>query len=271
MGTAVDVEFGSKLYILGKLLIKSNLDKENEMNIRYIQTILLVLATFAVGAYYLNIVRGSGKVILESWNVNSFDHIALSGAGVVIITQNGEESLGVETDDNVMGYIKADVKDGTLRLGFEDGINIISTTRLVFHVGVDDLSRLTIFGSGNIETEWLEADRLKVEIYGSGNVRVADMAVGSFETDIYGSGSIQLAGEVKTQDLSINGSGKYLAGEVCSEQVSVWVNGSGDSTICAIDHLEVLITGSGSVNYYDKPMVDLSGFGSGRLISLGKR
>ncbi|HSG43337.1 MAG TPA: head GIN domain-containing protein [Anaerolineales bacterium] len=240
------------------------------MNTRYIRTILLVLAIFVVGAYYLHIVRGSGNVILESWKVNSFDHIVLSGSGVVIITQNGEESLRVETDDNVMEYIKADVKDGTLHIGFNDGINMISTTRLIFYVGVDNLNSLTILGSGNIETKRLEANRLKVEIYGSGNVQVADMVVENFETDIYGSGSIQLAGEVDTQIVTINGSGKYLAGEVCSKQVSVWVNGSGDSMICALDMLEVIITGSGSVKYYNNPMVNFSGFGSGSLLSLGK-
>ncbi|UCH61425.1 MAG: DUF2807 domain-containing protein [Anaerolineales bacterium] len=241
------------------------------MNTRYIRPILLLMAIFFVSAFYLRIIRGSGKVIVKSWQLKSFDHINLNGSGVVIITQNGEESLSVETDDNVMEYIKADVKDGTLHIGFEDGINIISTTRLVFHVGVDDLSRLTVFGSGKIETDWLEADTVALKVYGSGNIRVADMSVGNIETDLYGSGLIQLAGEVNTQDVSINGWGKYMAGDVCSERVRVWVNGSGDSTICAIDHLEVIITGSGSVNYYDKPMIDFSGFGSGSLISLGKR
>jgi hypothetical protein len=36
-------------------------------------------------------------------------------------------------------HVKAEVKDGTLNLGFDDGLNLISPTQVIFVVGVDDL------------------------------------------------------------------------------------------------------------------------------------
>ena len=60
-------------------------------------------------------------MITETRQVSNFDSIELSGSGDVIVTQGGSESLAIETDDNVMKYVKAEVEGRTLKLGFEEG------------------------------------------------------------------------------------------------------------------------------------------------------
>ena len=237
---------------------------------RLLQFLLLILALSAAGCN-VRVIRGSGDVVTEDRAVSDFNHIVLSGSGRVVITQTGSESLSVETDDNIMEYIKTEVNGRTLELGFENMVAAVSTTRLVYYVQVDDLDELTISGSGSIEMDLLETDRLDITISGSGNVQVVELAADEVDALISGSGEIMLAGEASSQDVRISGSGEYLAGDLCSADIEVSISGSGDATLCASESLDASINGSGSVNYYGRPSIKLTGNGSGDLNNLGEK
>lgn len=244
---------------------------------RILLVLLLCVVMLAVTACNarVRVIQGSGNVITETRQVSNFDSINLSGSGEVIVTQGGNESLTIETDDNVMKYIKAEVENGTLNLGLvtgtQTGANVQSTSRLVFYVGVDDLTGLTISGSGNIESDRLETDRLEARVGGSGNVRIAELSAGQVIAGISGSGTIGLEGDATAQDVNISGSGNYLAGDLCSGLVKVNLSGSGNATVCATETLDSSISGSGSVNYYGQPSVNTFGSGSGRINNLGSK
>jgi len=233
--------------------------------------LLLFAAMLAIAACNVGIIKGSGDLITETRQVSNFDSIELNGSGEVIVTQGGSESLSIETDDNVMERIKTEVVGGTLKLGFKDGVNLIRPTQLTFYVGVDDLNDLTISGSGDIDADQLEADRLDVNISGSGNIQVTDLTTDQVNAEISGSGEIDLVGDTAAQRISISGSGKYLAGDMCSPSVRVTVSGSGDATVCATETLDSTISGSGSIGYYGQPAVNSSGSGSGTIKSLGQK
>lgn len=223
-----------------------------------------------VTACNTRVIRGSGEVVTETREVSGFDGISLSGSGEVVIIQNGNESLTIETDDNVMEHIEARVENGELKIGVESGFSILSTTRLIFTVEVDDLKNVAISGSGDIESESIETDYLGAKISGSGDVQISDLTAVEVYISISGSGEVDLAGKATNQDVSISGSGKYRAGDMCSESVEVSISGSGNATVCATETLVTKISGSGSVDYYGSPAVDSSGSGSGKVRGLGE-
>lgn len=233
--------------------------------------LLLLGALLTATACSAFVTRGSGNLVTETRQVSNFDRIELSGSGEVIVTQGGSETLSIETDDNVMKHVKAEVEGGTLKLGFKDGTYTISPSQLVFYVGVDDLSGLTISGSGDIESDLLDTSRLTVKVSGSGAVLISALAAGEVNANISGSGEIYLAGEAAAQDVTISGSGNYLAGDICTAVVTVSVSGSGDATVCATESLDLTISGSGSINYYGQPTVNSRGSGSGTISSMGEK
>lgn len=233
--------------------------------------LIMSVAILALTACNANVVNGSGDLITETREVSNFDSITLSGSGEVIINQGEGESLTIETDDNVMEHIKAEVSGGTLELGFEEGLNLISPTRLIFTVGIEDLSEMRITGSGDIGADTLETNRLDTTVTGSGDIRIDTLTADEVKARITGSGDMDLAGEVSAQDITISGSGRYDAGDLLSESAEVSITGSGNATVWATDSLDVNITGSGSVDYYGRPSLNTSGSGSGDINNKGEK
>lgn len=231
--------------------------------------IVLLLAGALITVIACSVITlGSGDVITEKRQVSNFDRIVLRGQGVVIVTQGGTESLNIESNANILELVEAKVVDGTLELGLEEGVNIISNSRLTFYVSVDDLSGMSVAGSGEIQANGIGTDRLEVTTGGSGSIQIVDLTVDEVDARIGGSGEINLAGDADVQDITISGSGKYLAGDLCSASVIVSINGDGNATVCATETLDTNITNSGSVEYYGRPSINSSGDGSGQINSL---
>ena len=222
-----------------------------------------------LGLLGIKTIRGSGNLTTESRSVKDFDRVDLSGCGQVVITQGGEESLVVETDDNIMPYVRTMVKARTLDLGFDAKHKNISPTHLRFTLNVKDLVGLKISGSGDITAASLDTDRLEVKVSGSGDVGIDSLTAKNVKVRISGSGDVELAGETTKQDIDTSGSGKYRAQDLHSETVKAKISGSGTTTVWATKSLNARISGSGAVDYYGNPKVKANISGSGRIKSQG--
>ena len=64
---------------------------------------------------------------------NLFKKVKLDGSGTLIIKQGKSESLIIETDDNIVPFIKADLKGGSLCLYSDE---LINPSKLYFHLNV---------------------------------------------------------------------------------------------------------------------------------------
>jgi hypothetical protein len=233
--------------------------------------LLMIVVALSLSACAMRTVRASGDIIKESRQVSNFNSIDLSGSGEVILMQGDREALTIETDDNLMQYVEAVVRAGTLELRIKNGVDIIQPTRLVFYVEIEDLTGVSISGSGDLEANQVETDRLYATTSGSGDIQIAELIAKEVMISISGSGEISLAGKAEAQEAAISGSGKYQAGDLCSRSVVVEASGSGDATVCATETLDVTLSGSGNVDYYGHPSISISGGGSGKINSLGDK
>ena len=83
--------------------------------------LVLLLAAMLTVTACTGIILRTGNVITETRQVSNFDRIDLRGMGVVIVTQDGSESLSIETGDKVMELVEAEIVGETLVLGLEEG------------------------------------------------------------------------------------------------------------------------------------------------------
>ena len=241
-----------------------------------VRMLALVAVVVAAAGCFAVVPIGSRSSSLETETrtVDDFDRISLSGSGEVIVTQDGDQTVKVEAESDLLRYVRTDVRGRTLHLGLHD----VPRTRLFrpsqkvrYYVSAGDISGLEVSGSGEIHAEVLETRRLDVHISGSGRVILADLNADDLDVGVDGSGYVRAAGRVNRQSVNIAGSGNHLAADLESGSAQVVVGGSGNATVWVTDDLDVRIAGSGQVEYYGDPEVSSRAFGSGKIIDHGER
>jgi hypothetical protein len=242
--------------------------------IQLIRFSILTIVLLTLPACGLRVIEGSGQIETESRPVSGFDAVNFSGSGELVITQGNTEALTVEADDNLLPYIKTEVRNGELFIGFdrEDGDAFYRPSQPVrFNLAVKDLRRAALSGSGSISMGELNTDRLTLEVSGSGNVRIDQLQAPEMTFNLSGSGQADLSGQVASQQIDISGSGGYRAGDLESERAALQTSGSASAVLWVNDSLDVEISGSGSVSYYGSPTINSNVSGSGSLTSLGDK
>ena len=208
--------------------------------------LLMLCGVVSSGACAMNAINGSGKVTTEPRPVSGISAVSLGGIGQVIIEQTGTDSLTITTDDNLLPYIKSEMRGNRLELGLKESFTIVRPTNdIIFKVTVKQLEGLEISGSGKAEATKLNPERLTVEISGSGAVAVQGTA-GDLNLDISGSGAFD---------------GELLR----SKRANVDISGSGGAVLAASDTLTASVSGSGAVEYVGDPKVTQNVSGSGSV------
>ena len=238
----------------------------------WVALIVLIVASLACDIPLgVRTVRGSGNVVTEARELSGFDSVVLSGVGQVIITQSDEESLTIETDDNLMQYLESEVRNGRLELRIADNTIPIPTQSIIYRIGVIDLTGLDSSGAGSFEIDGLDTDRLKVTLSGAGDIGIDSLSATDLAVTISGAGNVDLAGQVERQEVEMSGFGNYTAPDLESQTASVRIGGAGSTVIWALDTLDVEISGAGNVEYFGSPNVTRDVSGAGKVTSRGDK
>ncbi|MBI3830461.1 MAG: DUF2807 domain-containing protein [Planctomycetes bacterium] len=188
-------------------------------------------------------VAGSGVLGTAVRELPAFDAVRVDGSGDAEIAVGGPQSVMVEADDNLLEFIRTEVRDGTL---------VVAATRSYrSKVGV----RIKI-----------AVPSLKgVGVAGSGDVRATGVRGKAFAVSIKGSGDVQAEGRVENLRVSIAGSGDAdLAGLACSA-ADVEIAGSGDAQVNPAQKLRASVVGSGDIEYRGEPEIEKRIIGSGSV------
>lgn len=251
----------------------------------------LALAALACGIGPLNVVRGSGNVVTETYDVTGFTQVEMETVGTLYIEQGATDSLTVETDDNILPLLIVHNGNGLLSLSDQASGQLLPSAGITFRLTARDLRKVTAASSGNIVVAPIETERLEVQLNASGRVDMDSVTVdefafsstgsGDFQADeisaqaieirTFSSGSAELAGVTDTLDADIGGSGHLLAGDLRSREAVVAANASGSATVYVTEKFDVSIDGSGDVSYYGDPAVTQSINASGRPKALGAK
>jgi hypothetical protein len=231
--------------------------------------IILTMLALGLSGCGFTVVKGSGNVVSEIRQVSNFDAIAFSGSGDVVVTQGDEEGLKIEAEDNLMPYIRTEVRGKTLHLEIDPpGLTVFRTGKPVrFFVSLKQVNALTLSGSGTIYSSNLTAKSLDITNSGSGETRIDNLTADRLNIDVSGSGRCILKGQSPVQKIVISGSGDCNTLALKSKEVVINVSGSGKASVMATDKLDITISGSGDVFYTGTPHVSQTITGSGKIIA----
>jgi hypothetical protein len=206
---------------------------------------------------------GSGEVVTETRSVEGFDEIDLRGMGEVNITVDGTESLSIEAEDNIIGDLTSEIRNGTLILGTDRPIR--PTEDIIYTVTMASLEGVEISGSGAITVSGFATENFSVDVSGSGAADIRAIAAETVFVRISGSGAVTVTGDTDELDVSISGSGAFDGEGLEADTGNVGVSGSGNAVVDVRETLDVDVSGSGNVEYIGEPTVSVNTSGSGNV------
>ena len=224
------------------------------------------LTYFILAAAMCSLVTIKASAQGQNRSVSGFNAVASGGPFNVYIKIDGNESVRVEADADVINDIETVVEGNTLKIGFKDHYNRHRNIRRAdVYVEAKSLQAVIAAGSGGVKVEGTaSAENFKATLSGSGNISTAVKA-GRLNAVISGSGNIKLSGNTDDADLVVTGSGEISAGDLKANDVRAVITGSGNIHVQADKSVNAHITGSGNVIYSGNASVNSHTTGSGRV------
>lgn len=204
--------------------------------------LLSVFLSFAL-ASECEAVTGSGKVGKEDRKVPAFHGIAIMIPAQLEAKQGAPGPLSIEADDNLIPYIKTEVKDGVLYIDSKESIQ--TRSKLSFKVSSAKLDSL--------------------QTKGACTAKISDLKGNEFKASANGTVSMNLAGEVNNFVSAIDGTGSVDSSKLKAKKVFVDIKGTGTAKVNASETLDATIKGTGSIKYSGDPKVKQNIFGLGTV------
>ncbi|PKA84295.1 putative autotransporter adhesin-like protein [Ulvibacter sp. MAR_2010_11] len=236
----------------------------------------LTLTIFFLGLSEVNAqwkhekVVGNGNVTTKTVNTSDYTEIKAVGSMDVHLHKGTEGTITVTTDENLQEYIIVEVQDGNT-LVIKTKNNTSLTTKNGIHVTVpfQDIKGVSLVGSGDIDSKnTIQSDAFEVSVTGSGDL-VLDIDANELDAKVTGSGDMKLSGKAQTLELKLSGSGNFMGGSMISQNVQVYVSGSGDAEVMAKSNIKARVNGSGDIRYSGSPeKSDTKVMGSGSIRSM---
>lgn len=197
--------------------------------------------------------KGNRKITSVEKSISNYSKISLAGSYDMVYEQKaGSPYLRIEIDENLQQYVKAEVKNGSLKVSLE-GRNI-QPSKFRVYTNSSSLSDLNIGGSGSITLQnQVKSPSLNIAIGGSGSLSAAKIQCDDLNIVIAGSGSAKIEGNATESNIVINGSGSVNASNLITKETNCVINGSGSTKVYASDELSGVINGSGGIKYKGSP------------------
>ncbi len=202
--------------------------------------------------------------------LSDFTKVGIGVPADVFVTQNSNQSVRIESNQSNLDKIKVEVKDNKLVIKSKKN-NARFSGKIKIYISMRKINELSLAGSGSITTQGkVVTDELNFSIAGSGNISSENLSAESVKIAIAGSGKINLSGDGIANSLkaSISGSGDVQAKDFKVKNVKTSISGSADCYVSATEELKVSLSGSGNVYYFGNPLIDAHISGSGKVKSL---
>ena len=197
-------------------------------------------------------VQGSGTIISENRDVSSFEKVSVAGAGDIVLIKSEEESLSIETDDNLVPLIQTSIRGGCLHIG-PDNVNLRPSKSIHYTLKYKKLNAVDCSGAIHVEGKQIETENFDLNLSGASSVKIEGMKADRLKMGISGAVHVELSGKVREQKIELSGASNYQAGNLESESARVDVSGASEITLWVRKDLNAQLSGASSLRYYGSP------------------
>ncbi len=240
----------------------------------------------------------------ETRPVSGFTGIDASSAFDITVTKGSTESLTIEADDEVMAYVRSEVRNGVLHLYLDNGKKVKNIKTLKAAIVMKNLDKVSLSGACKLTANDLfTPDKFKGDCSGASNMTVnmntGQLSIGASgaskiqmnvnvtndaKLDVSGASKIQgelkaatvkfnssgvssvdLTGSAESFKIDVSGTSNVKAGDFTVKTATIESSGTSNITVNVADDLKVNSSGASTVNYKGSPTINVSNSGSSKV------
>ncbi len=192
---------------------------------------------------------GSGVPATEARPLPEFTAVTVTAPFRVVLTQDGGASVEVTADDNVLPFVRSEVRGGRLFLGFTTSMSLSRARAVVCRVSVGELREAEAAGAAVIEMGGVDAERLWVRLSGASFGRAS--------------------GVVRDLTLDASGASRWDASALRARSAVATVSGASFALQRVSDSLRADVSGASTLEYLGDPVVVSSVTGASVIRRVG--
>ncbi len=241
------------------------------MKKQFLYSLLLLIFLWSCEKDHLgDCFKSTGKMSAELRTIPAFSHIELQDRIQLNYRYNPSYSIRIEGGENLLKGVKTDVRNGTLEIKDNNRCDWSRSFKheLTVTVFAPEFHSLTYRGSGEINfIDTLKTSTFKVDFWNaSGNLNLKVKANRLELKSHTAPGVINAQGDCEEIYIYLGGNGQIDASQI-KAQIGTAINkNTGKIIVNCQNHLKAEILGSGDIEYWGSPTLELNHQGSGKLI-----
>jgi len=224
---------------------------------------------------------GSGNPVTKQYDYTGFTGLRVDNAFAATVTRGDAFAVSVTVDDNLVKYLRIEVKGDTLRICLDPTVDYHNTT-LKATVTMPNLRAMEVNGGATADVQgFTSQDSLDLLLSGAGKADFTGMSAGKvtinvsggarlsgglqaqeFNGEVSGAGQVSFEGSASRAKLEASGAGKLDLKTFTVQEADLQLSGGANGTVSVTGTLNVEASGGAHLDYYGSPTVgkmDVSG------------
>ncbi|PWT97091.1 MAG: DUF2807 domain-containing protein [Bacteroidetes bacterium] len=210
------------------------------------------------------IVKAQDKVVVDDKNAQvrtisgSFNAISVSSSIDLYLSQGNSETVVVSAaEDKYRDRIITEIKDGTLRIYYDDrNFHWMSTNRkLKAYVSFKEIEKLSASGSSDVYVNGvIRGEKLDLHLSGSSDFKGAVQVV-NLSVDQSGSSDSRITGSAKSASIEVSGASDVKGYDLQVDYLDCHASGSSDVQITVNKEMNATASGASDIYYRGEGLI----------------
>ncbi|WP_340074930.1 head GIN domain-containing protein [Leptobacterium sp. I13] len=198
--------------------------------------------------------KGNGNVVTESRNTNeSFTVIKASEGLDVYVTQDDKTDIRVEADENIIEFIRTDIKNGVLRIHTEERIGRAKSKKV--YVSLPEITALySNSGADLYSIGLIKVDELRLDSSSGADIEV-EVDVDELRLDSSSGADIEVSGKADFLFADASSGSDIKATNLTARKCIADVSSGADISVNVTDELTADASSGGDVHYSGNPEI----------------
>jgi hypothetical protein len=238
--------------------------KKTTIDMKYFFYLTLVALSFsACNIIDATWVKGNNKNQTKVFHFENFKSIDAGSNFSVYLKQDSAYTVKLETDENLISYIKIQNEDGTLIIRTKNGVNLRPSDEIKLSISMPSADLLEISGASKLVTDskFIQDSELKIDLSGAstGNVSVRAPKI---NMESSGASTLTIDGETKDIFAKASGASTINGFNLKSENTEVEASGASNAKVFASISLVADASGASGIRYKGNPKVTSNSSGA---------